>query len=179
MTQSIALDALPTYSPDGRTVLFESERTAKGNRELFAMPSGGTDARARRVTTDRLWNVAPDWGVARNIPGCTITGTINADRVVGTSGRDVICGLGGNDTLFGLGGDDTLIGAGGGDVLDGGAGADRLVGGVGNDTLLAIDRLTDVVDGGAGTDGAKADKKLDRLVSVERDLTIKKKKRKK
>ena len=46
LTQSEALDALPVFSPDGGTILFESERTAKGNRELYRMPDDGADFQA-------------------------------------------------------------------------------------------------------------------------------------
>jgi len=149
LTRSPALDALPTFSPDGRTILFESDRTAKGNRELYALSAGGAESTARRLTRNAKWDLAPDWGVRTPLGGCTIAGTINADRIVGTDHHDVICGLGGNDVL---------VGGRGSDVLDGGAG---------NDRLYARDKTRDVVRGGAGTDLARVDRALDRASSVE------------
>ena len=99
---------------------------------------------------------------------CTIVGTQAADVLRGTRGRDVICGLGGNDTILGGGGADVIYGGPGADILDGGAGEDVLRGGAGNDTLRARDGRRDVVEGGRGTDLAIVDRKLDRLVSIER-----------
>ena len=99
---------------------------------------------------------------------CTIVGTQAADVLRGTRGRDVICGLGGNDTIVGGRGADVIYGGPGADVLDGGAGNDVLRGGAGNDTLRARDGRRDVVDGGRGIDLAFADRRLDRLVSIDR-----------
>ena len=73
---------------------------------------------------------------------CTITGTVNQDRIVGTNGNDVICGLGGNDVILGKGGNDVLLGGPGNDQLNGDAGHDWLLGGQGDDMLR----------GGAGLD---------------------------
>ena len=99
---------------------------------------------------------------------CTIVGTQAADVLRGTRGRDVICGLGGNDTILGGRGNDVIYGGPGADTINGGAGSDTLRGGSGNDTLQARDGRPDVVEGGRGNDLAVADRKLDRLVSIER-----------
>jgi Ca2+-binding RTX toxin-like protein len=106
-----------------------------------------------------------------------ILGGGGADLVYGGPGADVIDGGIGNDVLRGGAGNDQLIGRSGNDRLEGGAGADRLDGGTGQDVLLggaapdvllARDGRRDLVDGGGGTDLAIADRKLDRLVSIER-----------
>ena len=99
---------------------------------------------------------------------CTIVGTQAADVLRGTGGRDVICGLGGNDTILGRGGNDVVYGGPGMDTISGGAGTDTLRGGAGNDTFQARDGARDVIEGGSGSDLAIADRKLDRLVSIER-----------
>ncbi len=99
---------------------------------------------------------------------CTIVGTQAADVLRGTRGRDVICGLGGNDTIIGGAGADVIYGGPGADILVGGAGNDVLRGGAGNDTLRARDGRRDIVEGGRGSDLAIVDRKLDRLVSIER-----------
>ena len=134
LTNSPALDALPSFSPDGRSIVFVSERTAKDNREFFRMTATG-GSQHRLLGSPRLWDMSPDWGPSLGRAGCTITGTINADVLTGTSGRDSICGLGGNDRIVGLAGDDRLLGEAGNDSIDGGAGADTLDGGAGRDRL--------------------------------------------
>jgi Ca2+-binding RTX toxin-like protein len=151
-----------------RQLLFESDRTAKGNRELFMMAADGGAATRIEGTRSRYWDVAPDWQRVSTPDPCTIRGTINADVLVGTSHDDVICGLGGNDQISGLGGSDRLFGGAGSDRIDGGSGIDLLKGGEGADRLLARDHGQDVVVGGPGRDTATVDRKLDRLVGVER-----------
>ena len=99
---------------------------------------------------------------------CTLVGTQAADILRGTRGRDVICGLGGNDTILGGGGNDVIYGGPGADTLNGGAGNDEIYGGPGNDTIQARDGRRDVIQGGYGNDLAIADRKLDRLASIER-----------
>jgi hypothetical protein len=99
---------------------------------------------------------------------CTIVGTQASEVLRGTRRRDVICGLGGNDTILGGGGADVIYGGPGADVIYGGAGKDVLRGGAGNDTLHARDGRRDVVAGGGGFDLGILDRKLDRLVSIER-----------
>ena len=153
-----AIDALPAYSPNGRSIVFVSDRTAKDNREFFVMSASGA-AQRRLLRDPNRWDMSPDWGKSAGRHGCTITGTINDDDLIGTPRRDVICGLGGSDRIRGLGGNDRLVG---------GAGADRLEGGSGADTLDARDRRRDVLVGGPGRDTAIADRRLDRLTGVER-----------
>ena len=61
-----------------------------------------------------------------------------------------------------------ICGLGGGDTITGGGGRDVLLGGTGNDVIHARDSQADRVDGGPGTDTAFIDRKLDRVVGVER-----------
>ena len=132
------------------------------------MPAGGGAATRIAGASSRYWDVAPDWQALSEPDPCTIRGTINDDVLVGTSGGDVICGLGGDDMIQGLGGADRLFGGNGNDVLVGGSGSDLLNGGLGDDRLLARDHKEDVLVGGRGRDTATVDRKLDRLLSVER-----------
>jgi len=148
-------------------VIFESDRGAKNNRDLYVSDVGG-GYQHRLFADPRAWDVAADWGPNFGQRSCTITGTIHADVITGTRGNDVICGLGGNDRLLGGPGNDTLLGGNGNDTLDGGAGHDHLVGGGNSDALLARDHAKDVVDGGSGRDTGSVDKKLDTTRSVEK-----------
>ena len=43
LTESPALDALPAYSPDGRQIVFVSDRARKDSRKLYVMSAGGGD----------------------------------------------------------------------------------------------------------------------------------------
>jgi Ca2+-binding RTX toxin-like protein len=115
VTNSPALDALPAYSPNGRSIVFESDRGAKNNRDLYSMDAQGGDQH-RLFADSRLWDVAPSWGPAYGTGRCTISGTIHADVLVGTSANDVICGGAGNDTIYARDGHR--------DVVDGGPGRD-------------------------------------------------------
>ena len=66
LTNSPALDALPAYSPNGRSIVFVSDRTAKDNREFFVMAKNCSQ---RRLLRDpRRWDMSPDWG-ERGPPG--------------------------------------------------------------------------------------------------------------
>ena len=121
VTDTPALDALPAYSPNGKSIVFESDRGAKNNRDLYVTDVRGGDEH-RLFADSRYWDVAPSWSANSGSPKCTITGTIHADTIIGTSGNDVICGLGGSDTLLG---------------------------GAGNDVFYARDGRHDVVKGGA------------------------------
>ena len=147
---SLALDALPVYSPDGRKLAFVSERTAKYDRRVYIADADGRNIHRLPVAAGRgRWQTNPSWGVRPQGDPCTIEGTIGNDTLVGTTGADVICGGSGND------------------VIRGGGGPDTLLGGTGNDRIEARDRERDVVDGGKGRDAARLDRKLDVPRNVE------------
>lgn len=168
-------DGEPTWSPDGKKILFQSGRLP--NTQYFGLytvsaahPGAYTPLAVGNIDDDN-----PSW--APPAPACTIMGTNKADNLKGTSGADVICGLegddtihgnGGNDTvvggpgndkLYGDAGDDTILGEDGNDTLTGGAGKDSFSGGEGADTLNAKDGVKgELVDGGPGIDVCNADK---------------------
>jgi len=172
LTDSPALDAVPAWSPDGHSIVFSSDRSGKDTRRLFVMTRNGGDP--TRVIAGSLPSeqMLADWQ-PRIGPkdACTIRGTINDDVIVGTPKPDVICGLAGNDTIRGLEGNDRLVGGPGADTLIGGRGVDLLDGGPGNDDLDVFDHQRDTVLGGAGRDVAHVDKKLDKVVGVERRVS--------
>ena len=151
LTDSPALDAVPAYSPNGASIVFSSDRSGRDTRRLFVMTTTGGNQTRLIGGIKPKEQMSADWQPVRGAKDpCTIRGTIKADQLVGTSKADVICGLGGGDTITG------------------GAGRDVLLGGSGNDVLHARDSQVDRVDGGPGTDTAFLDRKLDKVVSVER-----------
>jgi Ca2+-binding RTX toxin-like protein len=168
LVDSPALDALPAFSPDGTKIVFVSDRSAKGSRKLFLISADGGTATRLINQSGSTYQMVPDWQPLQAKDPCTIRGTIHADQLVGTPGPDVICGLGGDDSLNGLAGNDRIEGGAGDDYIIGGTGRDTLIGGNGNDTFAAKDGTRDVVNGGPGTDNAVVDRKLDKLVSIER-----------
>jgi TolB protein len=57
LTVSSAFDGDPAWSPDGKRIVFVSERIAKGQRRLFsATPAGGGTKQVTRGSYD----VSPD-----------------------------------------------------------------------------------------------------------------------
>ena len=68
-------------------------------------------------------------------PGCTITGTPDAEVLQGTDEADVICGLGGDDTINSGSGPDVILGGGGNDDINAGGGGDQVRGNTGDDSV--------------------------------------------
>ena len=110
LTESPALDALPAYSPDGKQIVFVSDRARKDSRKLYVMAAGGGAARRVIAGSGSTFQMVPDWQPLQRKDPCTIRGTIHADVLTGTARADVICGLGGADRIVGGGGNDTLLG---------------------------------------------------------------------
>ena len=68
LTNNPALDALPAYSPDGKRIVFVSDRLQKDSRRLFTMSSTG--AKPTRVVAGE--DELPDGaGLAAPAPGRT------------------------------------------------------------------------------------------------------------
>jgi hypothetical protein len=54
-------------------VIFESDRGAKGNRDLYVSDTSGF-GQHRLFTDPRYWDVAGDWGTSLGERPCTISG---------------------------------------------------------------------------------------------------------
>ena len=57
LTNDVATDRNPTWSPDGTRIAFESFRD--GNREVYVMNADGSGA--KRLTTDPALDFDPAW----------------------------------------------------------------------------------------------------------------------
>lgn len=57
LTNNPARDANPSWSPDGKRIVFWSDRD--GNNEIYIMNADGSDA--VRLTDNPALDVAPDW----------------------------------------------------------------------------------------------------------------------
>ncbi|HEY8766625.1 MAG TPA: hypothetical protein VIP09_05100, partial [Dehalococcoidia bacterium] len=169
LTVSGGDDREPVWSPDGRLIVFSSDRG--GSVELYVMQATG--ASQAPLTSGLSAATAPDW--QRRVPldvefVLPTVGPGAGGRVctqVGTDGNDMLTGGPQDDVLCGLGGADRIDGAAGADLLIGGPGRDTLLGGSGADTFYARDGVQDTLVGGSGRDRARVDRKRDKLTGVE------------
>jgi Tol biopolymer transport system component len=60
LTDSPGLDGFPSWSPDGRRLVFATDRAGGGNWEIYVMGSDGTHQR-RLTNTPEEDEAAPDW----------------------------------------------------------------------------------------------------------------------
>jgi len=58
LTNTVALNYAPSWSPDGSQIIFVSDRD--GNHNIYVMNADGTDQRA--LTTDPGEDTTPSWG---------------------------------------------------------------------------------------------------------------------
>lgn len=99
-------------------------------------------------------------------PGCTVTGTPDADVLDGTDGADVICGLGGDDTITAGSGPDVILGGGGNDIINSGGGGDQIRGNSGDDSITGS-AGDDNLYGGDGEDTCRQNEGVGQEKSCE------------
>ena len=58
LTNHAALDALPAWSQDGKTIVFVSDRIGKGQRRLYVMEANGNHV---KKLTRGAYDMSPDW----------------------------------------------------------------------------------------------------------------------
>jgi TolB protein len=61
LTTSVANEASPTWSPDGKQIAFVSDRSNRNDHEfeLYVVDAGGGDP--QRMTRNDVWDLDPDW----------------------------------------------------------------------------------------------------------------------
>lgn len=174
LTTNGSWDGLPAYSPDGKKLVFATDRDlGLEKEEIYTMDVVDTDNDGNgdnqtRLTNNTTADYDPDWGPVIPPPGCTIVGTAGKDVILASQspGDDTICTLGGDDQVDAGAGDDTIKGGGGVDTLVGGLGSDKVYGEAGADSLNIRDGVkgNDLAGGGSGTDSCTRDKK-DKIMS--------------
>ena len=100
----------PTFSPDGKRIVFELPSPAADD-EIGVINADGSGLAP--LTADTASEDSPNWQPIPVFCGgqmSTLVGTEGPDTIVGTANADVIAGLGGKDTLSGLNGKDILCG---------------------------------------------------------------------
>ena len=99
VTDTPALDALPAYSPNGKSIVFESDRGAKNNRDLYVTDVRGGDEH-RLFADSRLLGCRTQ--LERELGQRQVHDHRNDPRRHDRwhVGNDVICGGGGSDTLL-------------------------------------------------------------------------------
>jgi len=59
VTDHPALDAIPSWAPDSRRLVFVSDRVGKGQRRLYVANADGTGT--ARLVTKGAFDMSPDW----------------------------------------------------------------------------------------------------------------------
>jgi dipeptidyl aminopeptidase/acylaminoacyl peptidase len=136
LTESAADECDPTYSADGRKIVYD--RSDMGQLDLWTMRADGSGQGNLTKTPAPANEERGAWESVFTCAGrrATIVGDAGPDKIKGTKKRDVIVANAGKDVVRGRGGKDLIC-------L--GAGRDRAVGGGG----------TDLCRGGKGKDKAK------------------------
>jgi Tol biopolymer transport system component len=62
ITDNTAVEAHPTWSPDGKWIAYQSAAMAGQSTELYRIPAGG--GVRKRITDSTVYELYPDWGVA-------------------------------------------------------------------------------------------------------------------
>jgi Ca2+-binding RTX toxin-like protein len=169
------LDADPAWSPDGKQIVFDSNRD--GDYEIYVMNADGSDQ--RNLSTNPSLDALPEWSPDgkdivfeseraakgnRDIYVMTTDGVV-IDRLTTVDGFDempdwqsvtplsscTITGTAGNDIIRGTQGNDVICALQGDDVISGGGGNDKIIGGAGDD-VISGGPGNDTLLGGAGSD---------------------------
>jgi Ca2+-binding RTX toxin-like protein len=150
LTNNSAEDINPAFSPDGREILFQTDRG--GSKDIYVMQRDGSDQRIMYASSGTEEN--PEWAPSTltcDHKQVTVLGTPGNDNLVGTSQNDVIIGGGGSDRITGGAGNDTICSGKGDDTITAGPGSDKLWGAAGADTLQGRGGA-DFLNGGPGHD---------------------------
>jgi len=81
LTTDPSFDGFPSWSPDGSSIAFDSDRAGNGNRDVYVLSlNGGTP---RRLTTDPGFDFVPDWSPDGEWIAFTSTRDSDFDPVAG------------------------------------------------------------------------------------------------
>jgi Tol biopolymer transport system component len=174
-----AVDQDPAWSPDGRRIAFESNRDR--NYEIYVVNADGSGL--ERLTNHPAQDALPAWspdgtriafrsdrGGKENVDIWTMRP--DGHGLVHVTHRSGLESLPSWQPLGPRPAGCTIWGTRGRDLIAGSPHRDRICGLGGNDTIVANDRRRDAVDGGAGRDVAFVDRRLDRVLHVERVVRL-------
>ncbi len=178
-------DNTPTFSPDGRRILFTSGRTSTGpppagdDLVVYSMDSSaGEAAGLQRLVQTGVQFGKCDWQALPRPAAQPPTPTTpaapvepasfedcpasSANVIRGEASANTITGTPGGDRIFGGTGNDVVDALAGNDCVDTGTGDDRGQGGLGNDLMLA-GTGDDRMSGSSGRDRLRGNPGNDRL----------------